>query len=198
MKTITSFIMLVIFTTGFVYSQEKISTIKETANKEVSINENTIRIIYADKTKKKRDERGLEMYINDVFVGNSIDGYNLFEIDPKEIENINVVKSPRGDTVNSDQIRIKLKKDYLPKPISLTEIKKKYTDFGEMPVMFFINDKFIEKDYDKYMTDEYDIYTITIDKYSHSSQPIEMGLIKIRTRTKANMEKRIILRGTSN
>jgi hypothetical protein len=198
MKRFTLFIALLFFATGFVYSQEKVSTIKETANKEVSINENTIRIIYADKTKKVSHGREYEAYINNVLVGNSIDGFDISGIETDEIEDINIISYPGSDTVSLAQMRITLKNEYLPKPISLTEIKKKYTDFGEMSVMFFINDKFIEKDYDKYMTDEHAITSITIDKYSSPKEQFEVSLIKIVMRTKKSEEKGIILRGTGN
>ena len=193
MRTITMY-LLSFFAMGVAFGQEGVSSIKETANEQAAIKEATIRVIYADKTKKKRSGREYEEYINNILDGNSIDGFDLSGIEKDEIEDINIISYPGRDT-GLAQMHITVKNNYLAKPISLTEVKNKYTNLGNRPAIFFIDETLIEGDYDKYMTDENGIYTITIDKLSNPKERVEIDIIKIKTRR--NMEQKVILRGSS-
>ena len=153
MRTITMYFML-LFATGVAFGQEGVSAIKDTTNEQAAIKETTIRVIYADKTKKVRRGREFEVYINNVLVGNSIDGFDFSGIETDEIEDINIISYPGSDTMSLAQVHITVKNNYLAKPISLTEIKNKYTNLESRSAIFFIDETLIEGDYDKYMTDE--------------------------------------------
>ena len=194
MRTITMYFML-LFATGVAFGQEGVSAIKDTTNEQAAIKETTIRVIYADKTKNVRRGREFEVYINNVLVGNSIDGFDFSGIETDEIEDINIISYPGSDTMSLAQVHITVKNNYLAKPISLTEIKNKYTNLESRSAIFFIDETLIEGDYDKYMTDENGIYTITIDKFSNPKEQVEIDIIKIKTRR--NMEQKVILRGSS-
>jgi len=155
-----------------------------------------LRVVYADKVKT-----GLQpaIFINGRFV---IAGYLLNGLDPRKIENIDVVKT---DTLidhihYSGQVHIKTKSDYNynPRSISLTELKNKYTNLKGKPVLFIIDGNFVNADYDKYMIDENSLLTIIIDKFQNVKENIDLGLIKLLTKSEENIKnrKQIMIRGT--
>ena len=202
MKRFTLFITLLFFATGLVPGQELVLKKSETIDEQVVTNDQGIRVIYADKTKKKAQGNPVEYYINNVLIGNSEDGFSILNnLDPQEIEDIKIVKpSGTNNSVSLAQIRITVKNNYTPKLISLTEIKEKYTNLGKSSAVFLIDEKLIEKDYDKYMVDENRIFAITIDKFTNPKENLEINLVKITKRkgTGKEGEKNIIIRGSSN
>jgi len=153
-----------------------------------------LRVIYAD---KKKPERQPAFFINGIFV---MTEPLLYSLDPKRIENLEVVK---GDTLinhiqYNGKIYIKTKSNYSPKAISLTELKNKYTDFKGKPVIFMIDGDIVNADYDNYMIDENNLLTIIIDKLQNTKESIDLGLIKLLTKSEENIKKRkqIMIRGT--
>ena len=199
MRVITLFITLSLFSIGYVFGQEQegVSIIKDTTDKQILINQPDIRVLYASRSNRRdqKNQRIVEYYINNILFGNSIDGINFSGIDPNDVEDIYIKSYPAGDTTSSpQQMRITLKKDYLPMPISLTEVKEKYTELKDIPALFFIDGVLIQNDYDKYMVNENGIYTITIDKFTNLKEGIEIHLIRIVTRTKENMQTKIVIR----
>jgi len=199
MRVITLFITLSLFSVGYVFGQEQegVSIIKDTTDKQILINQPDIRVLYASRSNRRdqKNQRIVEYYINNILFGNSIDGINFSGIDPNDVEDIYIKSYPAGDTTSSpQQMRITLKKDYLPMPISLTEVKEKYTELKDIPALFFIDGVLIQNDYDKYMVNENGIYTITIDKFTNLKEGIEIHLIRIVTRTKENMQTKIVIR----
>jgi len=154
----------------------------------------TLRVIHVDRNKVERQPAFI---INGKYVMNQS---LLNSLNPNWIENIQVAKS---DTIiNNVQyigiIRIKTKSDYNPKTISLTELKNKYTEFKNKPVIFMIDGNIVNADYDNYVIDENNVLTIIVDKFQNTKESIDWGLIKLLTKSEENIKKRqeIILRGT--
>ncbi|MBD1434918.1 hypothetical protein H8B06_19005 [Sphingobacterium sp. DN00404] len=132
-------------------------------------------------------------FINDRFV------QNLGSINPEQIESMNVVK--RDTLIETQkyaaQIHIKTKADYTPKFISLAELKNKYTSFKEIPVVFMLDAEVINSDQESYFVDENNLLTIIVDKLQTNNDNVEIGLIKLLTKSKENIDKRntIMIRG---
>lgn len=109
----------------------------------------------------------------------------------KIIDNINVVK----EAINIDgieypgQVYITTKKGYEPKLISLTDLKDKYTNLKNKPAVFTIDGDFINADYDKYLVDENNLLQIDIDKFKNAKENIDLGLIKLLTKSDSNIKK---------
>ena len=154
----------------------------------------TLRVIHVDRNKVERQPAFI---VNGKYVMNQS---LLNSLNPNWIENIQVAK---GDTIiNNVQyigiIRIKTKSDYNPKTISLTELKNKYTEFKNKPVIFMIDGNIVNADYDNYVIDENNVLTIIVDKFQNTKESIDWGLIKLLTKSEENIKKRqqTILRGT--
>ena len=153
-----------------------------------------LRVIHVDRNKVERQPAFI---VNGKYVMNQS---LLNSLNPNWIENIQVAK---GDTIiNNVQyigiIRIKTKSDYNPKTISLTELKNKYTEFKNKPVIFMIDGNIVNADYDNYVIDENNVLTIIVDKFQNTKESIDWGLIKLLTKSEENIKKRqqTILRGT--
>jgi len=153
----------------------------------------TLRVIHVDRNKVERQPAFI---INGKYVMNQS---LVSSLNPNWIENIKVAK---GDTIiNNVQyigiIRIKTKSDYNPKTISLTELKNKYTEFKNKPVIFMIDGNIVNADYDNYVIDENNVLTIIVDKFQNTKESIDWGLIKLLTKSEENIKKRdqIIFRG---
>ena len=150
----------------------------------------TLRVVYAYKSKHGQQPA---FFINGKFLINS----DFIKVD--EIENINVIKR---DTLIENrsyggQVYIKMKSDYAPKLISLTDLKDKYTDFKEKPVVFMLDGNFINAGYDNYLVDENNLLTIVVDKLETNKEKLVIGLIKLLTKTEENIKDRnkILIRG---
>jgi hypothetical protein len=148
-----------------------------------------LRVIYADKDGLNQTPA---CFINGRFVMNpNINTQNIVNIDVRNVDTIVNNKLFHG------QIYIKTKKGYTPKLISLTELKNKYTNLKSKSVIFMIDNDVVNADYDKYMIDESYLLTIIVDKIQNKKEKINLGLIKILTKTEANIKARnqMILRG---
>ena len=111
-------------------------------------------------------------------------------LNPNQIESINVGKGIQIDNIQySGQIHIKTKSSYAPKLISLTDLKEKYTNLKNKSVVFMIDGSIINSDYDKCMVDENYLLTIIVDKFENTQEKIDLGLIKLLTRSDENIKK---------
>ena len=116
---------------------------------------------------------------------------NISSFNAKIIDNINVVK----EAINIDgtkypgQVYITAKKGYEPKLISLTGLKDKYTNLKNKPAVFTIDGDFINADYDKFLIDENNLLQIDIDKFKNAKENIDLGLIKLLTKSDSNIKR---------
>jgi hypothetical protein len=153
----------------------------------------TLKVVYAE---KKDTIQAPAYFLNDKFVDQTLFG----TLNPKLIESLNVVKA----TVQIDkvlyygQIHIKTKGNYNPKIISLTDLKEKYTNLKDKPVLFMIDGIIINADYDNFVVDENNLLKIIVDKLHNAKESIDLGLIKLLTKSDENLKRanEIILRGT--
>jgi hypothetical protein len=72
------------------------------------------------------------------------------------------------------------------KEISLSDIKKKYTDLKEQPAVFIIDGEIVTRDCDTYLIDENAIYTISIGKIKNP----EIFFVDILTKSEENIKER--------
>ena len=153
--------------------------------------DSTIKVIYADKI---ADEKKPAFFINGTFVGYS------FPININDIDSMNIVKEDfEFDSVKYyGKILISVKANFSPKLISLTALKEKYTVFANKPVIFTIDGTIINSDYDKYLVDENYLLQIIVDKIFIGKENIDLGLIKLLTKSQENIRKskEIRIRGT--
>ena len=161
-------------------------------NKELD-GDTVLKVVYANEGGQPNKPA---FFINGKFVNETL----LGTLNPSLIESINVVK----DSIQIDDIRyhgqihIKTKSSYTLKLISLTDLKDKYTNLKNKAVVFMIDGNIINADYDKYMVDESYLLTIIVDKIENKKENIDLGLIKLLTKSDENIKKskEIRLRGT--
>ncbi len=145
--------------------------------------ENKIKVIYVS----DKIEIGPAFFINDKFVGD----FGELIIDPENIDSIQILKvNFQIDSIHYyGKILITTKPNYHPQLISLNALKDKYTNLNNKAVIFMIDGNIINADYDKYHVDENYVLQITVDKIKNTKENIDLGLIKILTRTEENIKK---------
>lgn len=149
--------------------------------------DSSLRVIIVDKEQQKKQPG---YFVNGRFVE------SLGHISPKVIESLNIIKSDTlvGNKIYSVQIHATTKTDYVPNLISLADLKKKYTSFKDMPVVFMIDTDFINADEESYYVDENSLLTIVVDKLGKNKNNMEIGLIKLLTKSEKNIIDRNTIR----
>ncbi|MDI3321193.1 hypothetical protein [Pinibacter soli] len=144
--------------------------------------DSTIKVIYRNKLKPVTQTA---YYLNGTFFGSSMPSIN-----PNTIESIDVL---HADTINGIQyngkILIKTKVSYTPKPITLNELKFKYTNITDNPVVFMIDGDIINADYDKYLIDENNVLQIIVDEINNPKEKLQLEFVKVLTKTEENIKK---------
>jgi hypothetical protein len=159
----------------------------------VLVADTALRVIHVDKNTLNQHPA---YFINGQFIMNpSLSS----TINPQNIDNINVVK--RDTLINNvlyrGQLYIITKEGYSPRFITLTELKNKYTTLIGKPVIFMLDGNFITTDYETYMVDETNLLTIIIDNLQSVNEKMDIGLIKLLSKTEENIKarKQIMIRG---
>ena len=159
----------------------------------INYNDTTLKVVYVNKI---RNLKLPAFYLN----GNLVNETFFYAINPKLIDSINVVKGNLQieNVMYYGQIYIKTKNSYIPKIISLTELKNKYTKLKSEPTIFMINGEIVTTNYDKYMVDENYLFRIIIDKVENAKENVNFNLIKLLTKSEENIKKskEIMIRGT--
>lgn len=133
--------------------------------------------------------------------GQLIPGFDIASLDIHVIDTFNIYKrdtTVNGHTYNAS-IRINTKKEYTPEYITLNDLKRKHTAIESGPNIFMINDRIISDNYDKVMVDEKHILKIEVSKISNPDENVDINVIRLTTRTKANTKKseEFMIRGGS-
>lgn len=153
----------------------------------------SLKVVYANKESHTNKPA---YFLNGKLINETL----LKTLNPTQIESVNVVKdSIRIDDIGYyGQVHIKTKSSYAFKLISLTDLKNKYTNLQHKSVVFMIDGSIINADYDKYMVDENYLLTIIVDKIENTKEKIDLGLIKLLTKSDENIKrsKEIRIRGT--
>ena len=144
--------------------------------------DSTIKVLYADKT---NSEKKPAFFINGKFAG------NFLLIKTGDIDSMSIVSGNlQVDSIKYyGQIHLFTKKNYSPKLISLTAVKEKYTNLGNKSVVFTIDGDIINSDYDKYFVDENYLLQIVVDKIIIATENVDLGLIKLLTKSEENFQK---------
>jgi len=112
-------------------------------------------------------------------------------INPDSIGSINIIKGniEIGGKKHNGQIYIQLKENYHPNLISLNDLKLKYTNLGEMPSVFMINNVIVYGNYSKCIVDEKYILNITVENFVNKEENLNFNIIKLITNTEENIKK---------
>jgi hypothetical protein len=154
--------------------------------------ETGLKVIYAN---NERNINKPAYFLNGKLVNETV----LGTLNPNQIESINVIKENiQIDSIRySGQIHIKTKNGYEPKLISLNDLKDKYTNLKNKPAVFMIDGSIINANYATYMIDETYLLEIIVDKIENTQQKIDLGLVKLLTKSEGNIKnsKEIRIRG---
>jgi len=148
-----------------------------------------IKVVYENQESKLN--KPAAFFINGKFVNETL----IRTLNPTQIERINVVSNSIqiDSIIYYGSIQIETKINYTIKPISLTDLKNKYTNIKSKSVVFMIDGSIINGDYEKYMVDESNLLTIIVDKIENTKENIHLGLIKILTKSEENIKRSKII-----
>jgi len=126
-------------------------------------------------------------YLNGQFVNETL----LKTLNPEVIADIKVSNQEIkvGSRIYYGEIFIKTKADYTPDLISLTDLKSKYTDLKNTPIIIMIDNEVIHGDYDKCIVDENFLLKISVEKIENARGKLKFSLIQILTKTEENIKK---------
>ena len=98
------------------------------------------------------------------------------------------------------KIYIKMKSDYNPKFLTLKKLSEKYLMLNEIPIIYQIDEKVVEKSSNEILVDENFILKIVVEKINTSENNTEINLIRLITKTTENIKKanEIRIKGIKN
>lgn len=114
----------------------------------------------------------------------------LVSSNPERIESLNVIYDPiEIDSVKYErQIHLVATNNYFPKAISLTSLKDKYfPGLNKEPVIFTIDGKIANGDYETYEIDENNLYAITSGN-GNIEDKIKFQVIELTTKSEASIK----------
>ncbi|MDR2472445.1 MAG: hypothetical protein LBD53_02615 [Tannerella sp.] len=172
------------------------------ANEEVVIKAISLSDI-REKYTNLKDSLPLAFILNGNVITKNYDTYLMDEdvlsfVTAGEIKNegISYVNISTKAELTKDKIHHKTADDeFAIKEISLSDIRKKYTNITDsLPVIFIIEREIVTTDYDTYFIDENDLYTISTGINKNQG----ISYVKILTKTEENIKfrNRFFVRGT--
>ena len=186
------FALTLLFVTFNSFSQDIIGK-KSTSKPNYSEN-SEIKVIYKDSLKKFHSKtKPAGIFVNGIFIG---DESVLNAINSEKIESLNIEKEnfEKNGKEYYGKILVKMKLEYIPKFITLSELFKKYLDLDKKPIVFQINENVINQDYKEYLVDENFILKIIVNKIETSEKSTAINLIKLTTKTKENIKEANVIR----
>ena len=152
----------------------------------------SLKVIYQE---KENDTKRPAIYLNDKFISVTL----LSTLNPFLIESLNCLNEKiQIDSVQYfGEILIRTKNNYNPQIISLRELKEKYTNLKDKSSIFMVDRIIINEESDKYFVDENNLLRIIIESVQNAKENIDLGLIKILTKSEVNINelKKIRIRG---
>jgi len=127
------------------------------------------------------------IYINGEF-SNAI---RIKTVDPMLIDSIHVEKK-EIEIENKryyGQIFFKMKKEYSPQLISLTNLAMKYTNLKNGLTIFMLDNDIIQEDYDQCLVDEKYILQIIVNTVEMGKEKTIINVVRLMTKSKENIEK---------
>ena len=168
-------------------------------NNKSNYSENSeIKVVYNDNSNELHPEKKpVGIFVNGTFIGKQP---ILNTINSEKIESLKVKKEnfKKNGKEYYGKILVEMKSEYVPKFLTLKELITKYLDLNTNPIVFQINEKVINQDYNKYLVDEKFILKIVLTKIKTSEKDTEINLIKLITKTTENIKKanEIRIKGT--
>lgn len=138
---------------------------------------------------RKAENGGLQpvYYINGEITNSTI----IKTIDPHLIDSIHLEKEEIviKDKKYYGQIFLKMKNEYHPEFISLTDLRSKYLGHASKPVIFMINDDIVKGNYEQYLVDEKFILKIIVDNVEDKEQKLNVEIVRLLTKSEENIKK---------
>jgi hypothetical protein len=154
---------------------------------EKAVTDTTFPTVVYNKT--KTTSRQPAIYLNGEFINQTV----FITIDHQLIESIEIDKNTNEIEIEGKKyfgkIFIKMKEEYNPQFISLTDLKEKYTNLTSGPTIFYINNNILNEDYDQFLVDEKYILRIIVDTFENEKEKLNFNIIRLLTKTKENIEK---------
>ena len=131
--------------------------------------------------------------IQPVYFVNSkkIDSSIIKTIDPNSIESINVIKEEieiEGEKFYG-KVDIKMKKNYNPEFISLSDFKLKYVTQSDASAIFLVDNEIIKGDYSTFIIDQNYILKVIVDKIERQDESLRIDVIRLLTKSEDNIKK---------
>jgi len=124
---------------------------------------------------------------------------NITFLNPNNIDSFDVLKSDTviNNVTYSGKLLIKTKASFAPRLITLNQLKTKYVNLSEKPVVFTIDGNIIHSDYNLYTVDENYILQIIVEKYQNKAEQLGINFVNIELKTDKNIKKlnNILIRG---
>lgn len=143
---------------------------------------------------KKSSLNPLFVVNDEVLLKSGFSNINLNKIQNVQVETGRIDFA--GATFNG-RVNVTMKNGYVPRYISLAELKKKYIKNLKGVTLFLLNDQLVHDDYNEYLIDEKFILQIEVDLISKPDNGETINFVKLITRTEENVKKanQIWLRG---
>ena len=148
-----------------------------------SVINDTIPFVKYDQT----ENIGLQpaFYINGEFSNSTVIG----TIDPMLIDSLHIegIEVEIENKKYYGKIFIKMKEEYSPQLISLTNLVTKYTDIKDELTIFMIDNEIIKGNYDQYLVDEKYILQIIVKTIEMEKENV--NVVRLLRKSKENIEK---------
>jgi len=167
-----------------IYGQTLQPAASSTENKYSLLNDSLPQVIYKNTPLNKNQTA---WFVNSQQAGESV----ARSLNPEQIASVDVTKKMMQiDNVSYDsQVTITMKEGYCPKLVSLSELKTKYINLDDRPVLFMFENEIVQGDYGKYLVDEHFLLQIIVEKVEVKSGNLDFYLVRLLTRTPENIKK---------
>ena len=123
----------------------------------------------------------------------------LKSLNTNQISSVNVEKNEiEIDNIKYyGKLKIETKNNYIPKLISLNDLKTKYIKAKESQTIFKIDNEIINDDYNNFIVDEKFILKIIVENFVNVNEKLKINIVNVITKTEENIKKskEIIIRG---
>ena len=153
--------------------------------------DSTLKVVDLDEskdfTKKFHSDKGKALFLNGKLVDSSVwSTLPLSFIDSMYVINENIVI----DQVSYfRQYYFRTKSSYIPKLLSLNDLKAKYVKLKTKHTVFMLDGTIIDANYDTYIVDENYILQILVETMRNTKGNQEIGFVKLLTRSPENIKK---------
>ncbi|MEL6835418.1 MAG: hypothetical protein AAFP77_20625 [Bacteroidota bacterium] len=150
-------------------------------------------VVYLEET---NENKNVLWYLNGDVVNHQV----FSTIDPNKIEAVKVEKEvvEHNGALFEGIVYVDTKENYIPELISLNALKTKYLSIPEgISTLFLLDGVVVNMDYDEFVVAHDYILKMEVQFITNNKENLDMAIVKLTTRTKANIEEanRIRLKG---